>query len=219
MTPERFQRLRDVLQRRQPDLTVLMENVHKPHNYAAVLRSCDAVGCFEVHGILHDSNLSNKIASAAGALKWLQRHEHPSIEEALQRIRRQKLRVVAAHRSSRSRDYRSYDFTEPTCIVLGQELEGVTDRALALVDEQIHVPMYGMVESLNVSVAAAVILFEAERQRSTHGLYARQRLEPEVFRRTLFEWAQPEIAEYCRRRGFEYPALNEAGELAGKLPR
>lgn len=219
MTPERFQRLRDVLERRQPDLTVLMENVHKPHNYAAVLRSCDAVGCFEVHGVLHDSNLSNKIASAAGALKWLQCHEHPSIQEGLQKIRAQGLQVVAAHRSSRSRDYRSYDFTEPTCIVLGQELEGVTDSALALVDELIHVPMYGLVESLNVSVAAAVILFEAERQRSAHGLYEKNRLEPDVFRRVLFEWAQPEIAAYCRRRGFAYPALNDEGELAEKLPR
>ncbi len=219
MTPERFARIRAVLDKRQPDLTVLMENVHKPHNYAAVVRSCDAVGCFEAHGVLYDQSLSNKLASAAGARKWVKVYDHADLDTAIETLKGKGLTVLAAHLSQRSVDYREHDFTRPTCVLLGQELDGVTDEALSRVDGEIHAPMHGMVESLNVSVAAAVILFEAQRQRVAAGFYDAPRLDPEIYRDTLFEWAQPEIAEYCRRRGFDYPALNEVGELAEPLPR
>lgn len=219
MTPERYARIRAVLAKRQPDLTVLMENVHKPHNYAAVVRSCDAVGCFEAHGVLYNDHLSNKIASAAGARKWVQVHDHTDIAAAIGALKARGLSIVAANLSDHSIDYRTYDFTQPTCVLLGQELDGVTDEALGLVDGEIHAPMFGMVESLNVSVAAAVILFEAQRQRARAGLYDAPRLAPDVYERSLFEWTQPDIAEYCRRRGFPYPALNDEGELAEPLPR
>ena len=79
--------------------------------------------------------------------------------------------------------------------------------------------MHGMVESLNVSVAAATILFEAERQRHANGMYARSRLDPVRFKRILFEWAHPAVAEYCQRNGFDYPAIDEHGELCEALPR
>ncbi|MEO1174383.1 MAG: tRNA (guanosine(18)-2'-O)-methyltransferase TrmH, partial [Myxococcota bacterium] len=178
MTPERFARIRAVLDKRQPDLTVLMENVHKPHNYAAVIRSCDAVGCFEAHGVLYNEQLSNKIASAAGARKWVSVRDHSTIADAIGHLQERKFKVMAAHLSERSIDYRDHDFTEPTCILLGQELDGVTEDALNRVDGELHAPMHGMVESLNVSVAAAVILFEAQRQRTAAGFYAAPRLPP-----------------------------------------
>lgn len=219
MTPERFARIRAVLDKRQPDLTVLMENVHKPHNYAAVLRSCDAVGCFEAHGVLHDRSLSNKLASAAGARKWVKVYDHPDVTTAIGTLKKRRFTVLAANLSERSVDFRTHDFTQPTCVLLGQELDGVTDDALSLVDGEIHAPMHGMVESLNVSVAAAVILFEAQRQRRAAGFHDTPRLDAETYRTTLFEWAQPEIADYCRRHGFAYPDLNEVGELAEPLPR
>lgn len=213
MTPERFAKINSVLAARQPDLTVLMENVHKPHNYAAVLRSCDAVGCFEAHGVFNDIRLSHRLASAAGARKWVQVCGHASVESAIEVLRKRSFSVVAAHRSAHSIDFRDYDFTAPTCVLLGQELEGVTETALSLVDAQVHVPMHGMVESLNVSVAAAVILFEAQRQREKTDLYRGSRLDEHVLRRTRFEWAHPRIAEVYRRRSLPFPPLNSEGQI------
>ena len=79
--------------------------------------------------------------------------------------------------------------------------------------------MSGLGTSLNVSVAASLLLFEAQRQREEAGLYATSRLDRETYERTLFEWTQPQVAAHCRRRGVPYPALDEEGEIVGSVPR
>ena len=212
MTPERFEKLRRVLARRQPDLTVLLENVHKPHNFAAVLRTADAVGLFEAHAIIPDRKLRTSLVSAGGSDKWIHVELHPTIEEAAEALRDRELRLLCAHPVAEAIDYREIDFTLPTAVLFGQEKDGLTATARELVDELITIPMVGFVESLNVSVAAAVILFEAHRQRLAAGLYDEIRLDPEVYGRTLFEWAHPKLADYCRRHGLPYPPLGEDGE-------
>ncbi len=212
MTPERYRKLRAVLERRQPDLTVLLENVHKPHNFAAVLRTADAVGLYEAHAVIYDGELRTSLVSAGGSHKWVNVKLHREIGDAIRHLRERDLRVVGAHPDAGATDYRDIDFTQPTALLLGQEKDGLTAEALAAVDEVLAIPMAGFVESLNVSVAAAVILFEAHRQRSAAGLYDTPRLEPEVFECTLFEWAHPKLADYCRRHDLPYPALDEDGE-------
>lgn len=213
MLERRFLRIRAVLERRQPDLTVLLENVHKPHNFAAVLRTGDAVGLLEAHAVVHDGELRTSLDSAAGSHKWVRARFHPSIREAAGRLRGDGFRLLAAHPAPDAVDYREIDFTRPTAILFGQEKDGLTNEALALADATLSIPMVGFVASLNVSVAAAIVLFEAMRQRSAAGFYETPRLDAETFERILFEWSHPRQAAECRRAGAPYPTLGPTGEV------
>lgn len=219
MTPERFQRITAVLDRRQPDLTVVMENVHKPHNFSAVVRTCDAVGVLEAHAVTPDGTLAVADAVAQGTKRWMRVRTHASILEAFDLLQDSGHQILAAHLDDRAVDYRAVDYTQPTAVLLGQEKDGVTQEAAARADELILIPMMGMVASLNVSVAAALVLFEAQRQRANAGLYDERRLDDETFTRLRFEWAYPKLAEKCRREGLAYPPLSEEGELLGEVPR
>lgn len=218
MTPERYAKLRGVLDRRQPDLTVLLDNVHKTHNFSAIVRSCDAVGAFEAHAVWPNPKLKPNHMSSGGSGKWIRVRVHPDLDAAASTLRKNGMQIVAAHVDEAARDYREVDFTRPTAILLGAELDGVSDAGLKHADVRVAVPMAGMVESLNVSVAAAILLFEARRQREAAGLYHRSRLDPEVYARTLFEWCHPEVAALCRRNNQPYPALDENGDILRPLP-
>ncbi len=219
MTPERFRTLKSILDRRQPDLTVLMDRVHKPHNFSAVLRTCDAVGVLRAH-LVPTAEFEAAHHTAGGSNRYVRVRRHPGLEDALAALRADGMTVVAAHPSADAVDFRALDYTRPTALLLGTELDGLSDAAVAAADRRVAVPMVGAVESLNVSVAAAVILYEAQRQRSDAGLYDASRLDDDVYRTTLFEWAYPRIADLCRRRGVEYPELDpETGEILGELPR
>ena len=211
MTPERFRKILAVLNRRQPDLTVLAENVHKTHNIAALTRTCDAVGVYRMHAVSPDGDFERHHMAAAGSEKWVQVRCHATATEAICELRGDGFQICAAHLSDKARDYREIDYTQPTAVVLGSELFGVSDTAAKLADEHILIPMRGMVESLNVSVANALVLYEAARQREAAGLYDKSRLDPEEARLTLFEWCYPEIARRCRNHGVPYPELDEQG--------
>ncbi|RDI95017.1 tRNA (guanosine(18)-2'-O)-methyltransferase TrmH [Meiothermus sp. QL-1] len=209
MTPERLARMRAVLDKRQPDLTVLLERVHKPHNFSAILRSCDAVGVLEAHAIppkhglpsLEEDGLDlddkTHRETSGSATKWVGVRVHPDLPSALAHLRSRGFQVLAAHLSERAMDYRQADYTRPTCILLGTEKWGVSPEAAEAADGHIRIPMLGMVQSLNVSVAAAVILFEAQRQRLEAGFYDRVRLSPEQYQATLEEW----VARHARGKG------------------
>lgn len=213
MKAERYARIRAVLDRRQPDLTVLLERVHKPHNLSAVLRSCDAVGVLEAHAVEPAGGLPTFSETSASADKWVLLRVHRSTPEAFDALRSGGFHVVATHLSERARDYREVDYTRPTCLLLGAERWGVSDEAAALADENVVVPMRGMVSSLNVSVAAAVILFEASRQRAEAGFYDSPRLTSDLYRRLAFEWLYPREAVLMRERGEAYPELEEDGSF------
>ena len=213
MTPERFQRICSVLNRRQPDLSVLLDNVHKPHNFSAIIRSCDAVGVLEAHGVWPDPRLRPTNHTSGGSRKWVQVKNHRTVEGAVDVLRGKGHRIYAAHLSQTALDYRDVDYTLPTAIVLGAELEGLSREGMALADEHIRIPIVGMVHSLNVSVAAAIILFEAQRQRQQAGFYDVIRLDPDTYRHTLFEWLHPQVATYCKQNNRAYPELDESGEI------
>ncbi|MGF1481865.1 MAG: tRNA (guanosine(18)-2'-O)-methyltransferase TrmH [Cyanophyceae cyanobacterium] len=213
MIPRRYQRLKEGLERRQPDLAVLMENVHKPHNLAAVLRTCDAVGAFRIHTVNEFAPLPTFDQVARGSQKWVQLQTHPHIKEAIIHLKKQHFNIYAAHWSESSQDFRNIDYTQPTVLLMGAEKWGVSEEAASLADGHIIIPMLGMVKSLNVSVAAAVILFEAQRQRLEAGFYNHIRLDPETYTKTLFEWCYPELASSYRERGIPYPSLGPNGEI------
>ena len=208
-----------MLDRRQPDLTVLMERVHKPHNLSAILRSCDAVGVLEAHAVPAPGRLEVPAVSSAGSSKWVHVRRHPDVATAVAALRSRSFHVVAAHPEG-TRDYRDVDFTRPTALLMGAELHGLSTECLALADERVRVPMMGMVPSLNVSVATALLLFEAFRQREAAGLYQRSRLDPELYQRLLFEWGYPRLARRFREEGRPYPPLARDGSVdSTRLPQ
>jgi tRNA (guanosine-2'-O-)-methyltransferase len=187
-TPERIARIREVLSRRQPDLTVLLENVHKPHNLSAILRTCDAVGVLRAHAVNPTGGVPTFNETSGGSHKWVDLEVHPDIRSAIAHFKGQGFQVLAAHLFEGAVDYREADYTRPTAVLLGAEKWGVSEEAAALSDLHVKIPMMGMVGSLNVSVAAAVILFEAQRQRLRAGMYERSRLDPEAYQRLLEDW-------------------------------
>lgn len=211
MTPERFHRMRAVLARRQPDLTVLMDRVNKSHNFSAILRNCDAAGVLGVHVVPPEQGLDLHRGTSAGTKKWVDVRRHADIDGALAHLKSSGLHVVAAHPSNDAIDFRAYDFTRPTALIMGAELHGVSPGALEGADTHVIVPMMGMVHSLNVSVATALLLYEAVRQREAAGMYEAVRLDDETFRARLFEWSYPTIARRRRETGRPYPALDENG--------
>lgn len=214
MTPERHARIRYTLERRQPDLRIITDQVHKPQNIAALVRTCDAVGVAHVHMVWPHSLYKSYSGTASGSDRWVDVHRHPTMTEAIESVRAQGQRVYAAHLSSRARHFREVDYCRPCALIMGNEKDGVGDEAAELADEHIIIPMMGMVESFNVSVAAAIILTEAQRQREAAGFYARRRLSDEDYARFLIRWGHPQIARFCRERELDYPPVDiETGEL------
>jgi tRNA (guanosine-2'-O-)-methyltransferase len=187
-TDRRAQRIEGVLRHRQPDLTLVLENITDAHNVSAILRGCDAVGIDKVHLIYStEEGLSGGLArtTSASASKWLTVETHSSVEECYSQLRQAGFMIVGTALEERSVDLYEVDFTVPVAVVMGTEIQGLTEEAKAGAHHLITIPMMGMVESLNVSVASAVTLYEALRQRRAAGQYDRPKFdEAELGRRT-----------------------------------
>ena len=188
-SPERTDKIELALARRQPTLTVVLENIHDPHNVSAILRSCDAVGILQVH-LLYTVESFPNIANTAssGTHKWLEFIHHTSAESCFSQLHSEGFRILATRISPGAASLYGHDLSRPTAFVLGNEHRGISEAVAALADEQIYIPMMGMAESLNVSVAAAVCLFEAFRQRKERGMYDVPQLSPELLRSKKLEW-------------------------------
>jgi tRNA (guanosine-2'-O-)-methyltransferase len=198
-----------------------MERVNKEHNFSAILRNCDAVGLLEVHAVLPRHGLKLSEQTSAGAQKWVTAHRYPDEDavQILQGLKENGMQVVAAHPDHRAVDFRAVDFTRPTAILMGAELFGVSDTALEQADVTAVIPMAGMTRSLNVSVATALLLYEAQRQREGAGMYAADppRIPEPRFSELLFEWSYPRFARRFRELGLPYPALGPDGAITGDL--
>jgi len=173
VSDRRAEKFRRVLASRQRDLTVVLENIHDPHNVSAILRSCDAVGVLRVE-LLYTLEKFPKIGrkSSSSANKWLDRRRHTSVAACYACLRREGFRIYATRLGESARSLYDLDLHSPAALVFGNEHRGVSDEAAALADGNFHIPMVGMIQSLNVSVAAAVALYEALRQRLNAGKFA-----------------------------------------------
>lgn len=212
MTAQRYQKIRTLLANRQPDLTLLLEEVHKPHNVSAVIRSADAVGVNRMHAVWeHNTPLFR--GNAMGSQVWVDMQRHASTADAIVHLKSEGMQVLVTHLDSTAVDFRQVDYTKPTAIVLGQEKTGATKDAIANSDQAIAIPMLGMVQSLNVSVAAALILYEAQRQRNMKGMYGINRLSEEEAQRVLFERGFPMLHSQCVNRNLSFPFINDRGEI------
>ena len=170
MNIERYHRIQQVLKARQADLTLCLEEVHKPNNVSAVIRTADATGLHKIHAVW-PNEMRTLSHTSAGARNWVDVETHDSIDEAISQLKAQDMQVLVTNLSPTAVDFRDIDYTKPTAIILGSEKTGASKRAKQLADQDIIVPMVGMVQSLNVSVASAVVLYEAQRQRQNAGMY------------------------------------------------
>lgn len=178
MTPQRFERLSTVLNKRQPDLTVILENVFDPHNVSAVLRTCDAVGIQDVY-ILNDRIPPHKkwgYRSSSTAAEWLNVHQFTDAASCFAEVRKKYDKIYASHLTEASQDLYEMDLTESMALVFGNETFGVSDTLLTYTDGTFIIPQSGIIKSLNISVACAVTLYEAFRQKNAKGHYAVSRL-------------------------------------------
>ncbi|HXF99326.1 MAG TPA: RNA methyltransferase, partial [Bacteroidota bacterium] len=151
-----------MLRRRQPDLTVVLENIHDPHNVSAVLRSCDAVGVMQVE-LLYYIEKFPRIGkkSSSSANKWLERRKHTSVDECYTTLRREGFTIYATRLGADAVSLYDLDLTKKVALVFGNEHRGVSDEAAEKADGNFMIPMVGMIQSLNISVACAVSLYEA----------------------------------------------------------
>jgi tRNA (guanosine-2'-O-)-methyltransferase len=211
MTPERFTKIKEVLRKRQIDLTVILDNIHKPHNFNAIIRTCDAVGIQDLQYIPVKQGYRQLNYYAKGSQKWVEAHKFDEFLTIAKKLQNNGYQLLAAHFSEEALDYREVDYTKPTAIVMGTELKGISDDTAKIVDKHITVPMNGMVASLNVSVASAVILFEAQKQRMAAGMYENRSIPDERYTKLLFEWSYPRIARMYREKNQDYPKLDDEG--------
>ena len=213
--PRRFERIKNVLNCRMKNLTVLVEAVNKPHNLSAILRTCDAAGVFEANFISEKDKVKTFNSTAQGSQKWVKLNNHETTISAVSELKKKGFKLYGTTLNERSTDYRNFDYSENTCFVLGAEKWGLSDQLISKVDESIFIPMSGMVQSLNVSVAASILLFEAIRQRESKSLLPLngEGLSAEEYENTLFEWSYPELASIYRKSGNKYPKINQYGEI------
>lgn len=185
----RIAKLNEAIRRTQPDLTVVLENIHDPHNVSAILRSCDAVGVRKVN-LLYTAESFPKIGkkSSASAYKWVERRSSRSVGECYGTLRREGFAIVASVVSDESVSLYDLNLCRKTALVFGNEHRGVTDEASSAADERFRIPMHGMVQSLNVSVACAITLFEALRQRIESGDTEKLKMGEVDFQKMLDEW-------------------------------
>ncbi len=190
ITPARLAKITAAVKARQFSLRVVLENIHDPHNVSAIFRTCDAVGVPKVT-LLYTVESFPKISktSSASSRKWVEQEKCDNTEECFKKLKEQGFKIIATALNDKAKNLYDLDLTRKVAIVMGNEHRGVSDEVLKYADEILYIPMRGMIQSLNVSVATAVILYEAQRQRSLKGMYDKSELSEEELEKMIEEWA------------------------------
>ena len=202
MTPERKEKLLSVLNKRQGNITVVLENVMDPHNEAAVMRTCDSIGIQDIYIITNRTSRKREVGfrSGSGAKKWLTIHQFTDAKECVTELRKTYSKILTTHLSSDAVSLYDIDFTGSIALVFGNEWLGVSDELVALADGNFIIPQMGMIQSLNISVACAITIYEAYRQKELAGHYRQPMLSIERQAKLLTNW------------GFEDENYNEQKE-------
>jgi len=190
MTPKRTAKLTSVLRHRQSTLTVVMENVYDPHNISAVMRTCDAVGIQDIY-ILNTKIPRHKkfgSKSSSSAAKWMTIYQFTNAEECFEALRKNYEHIYATHLASGAINLYEIDFTKSVALVFGNEHDGVSEEILKLVDGNFIIPQVGIIQSLNISVACAVSIYEAFRQKKIAGHYDVPSLSEQRMNELIKEW-------------------------------
>lgn len=158
LTDHRRKLFHTIAAERTRHFTVVTEDMYQLHNTSAVMRSCDVFGIQDLH--VAEEKFGKRIDReiAMGAQKWVDVHRHETTEECLDHLRGKGYRIVATTPSKEAQTLEEFDVTKKSAFVFGTEKEGLSETVLNQCDEKITIPMYGFTESLNVSVAAAIVL-------------------------------------------------------------
>ncbi|MFW6415596.1 MAG: TrmH family RNA methyltransferase [Thermodesulfobacteriota bacterium] len=188
ITQRRKERIQEVLQKRQRDLTLIIDNIHDPHNVSAILRSCDAFGIYKIH-LYYTTEEFPEMGrkSSASAMKWVEREKHNN-PESIKKLKDKGYRLLATGDDQDSLALTDWDITQPVAVILGNEHRGISPELVPYIDGKLYIPMQGMVESLNVSVAAAVILYEGWRQRQAQGMYENPDFSSQELQELYNQW-------------------------------
>jgi tRNA (guanosine-2'-O-)-methyltransferase len=190
MTNERRQKIEAVLSKRQNDLTVVLENVFDPHNISAVMRSCDAVGIQEIYVLTTKIPRHKKWGerSSSSAAKWLTIHQFTDANECFSQLRKRYSTILTTHLSSDAVSLYELNLSKSVALVFGNEHVGVSDEIRTMADGNFIIPQVGMIQSLNISVACAVSLYEAFRQKTLAGHYRNQKLTESEYTELSKQW-------------------------------
>jgi tRNA (guanosine-2'-O-)-methyltransferase len=191
MTPQREEKLLSVLNKRQNDITIVLENVFDPHNISAVMRTCDAVGVQEIY-VLNTKIARHKkwgAKSSSSAVKWLTVHQFENNEKCFDALRKKYAKILTTHFSADAVSLHKIDFTHPLALVFGNEHSGVSDEIRDMADGNFLIPQAGIIQSLNISVACAVTLYEAYRQKNEAGHYDKRKLDEKQFGELYTKWS------------------------------
>ncbi|MCF8240903.1 MAG: RNA methyltransferase [Melioribacteraceae bacterium] len=189
----RLKKIISAVNARQPSLNLVLENIHDKHNVSAILRSCDAVGINNVslvYNVEKFPKLNNKSSVSASALKWLEIKKYKTIDNCYNKLRENGFKIYASLLDEDAVDLYSLDLTQKVALVVGNEHRGISDEAAELADETFYIPMRGMIQSLNVSVACAVSLYEAQRQRSEKGMYDNSEMPKDQLEKMIDDWCR-----------------------------
>jgi len=191
LTERRRENMLAVLRHRQPGLSVILEGIHDPHNVSAILRTADATGVLEVQ-LIYENEVFPRLGkkSSASAVKWIKRRPFTSIGECYESLHSQGFLIYATRLDASSKSLYDLDLTGKIAFVFGNEHRGVSGKAAELADGNFQIPMLGMIQSLNVSVACAVALFEAFRQRQIAGLYRKPAMTGEAIQLLFDAWTK-----------------------------
>ena len=206
MTPAREQKISNVLLKRQFDLTVVLENVHDPHNISAVMRSCDAVGVQEIYALNPKQQRPKRFGrkTSSGSVRWVDVNYFMNLDNCIASVKSRYRKIYALSSEHPGKSLYEADLTGSVALMFGNEKDGLTREILRHADETIFIPMVGMVSSLNISVACAVTLYEAFRQRTLKGMYNREELQP----RQLSIYKKWVLRELRQVRGFQRTPSN-----------
>ncbi|HAE39934.1 MAG TPA: hypothetical protein DCG57_15095, partial [Candidatus Riflebacteria bacterium] len=180
-TARRFYRIAKAIHQRQLDLVVALDGVHDQHNLSAVLRSADATGLGRVlwyPDVKKPDKLNPEVSK--GSERWVALETVDALTPRLVDLKKQGYKIAATHMAHEAVDFRSIDWTTPWVVVFGNEQRGCSEATIAVADANIFLPMLGFVQSLNISVAAAVTFYEIQRQRENAGMYNRSAPEKQI---------------------------------------
>jgi len=199
LTPERVAKMKAVLSNRLEQFTVVLDNIHDPHNISAVLRSCEAFGIQDIHIIETVEPFTVNAEVSHHTEKWLTIHCWPGYEQCFSELRRQGFSVYATGFSERAASIYALPVDRPTALVFGNEHRGVDPGFMALCDGEVIIPMTGFVQSLNISVAAAVAMSAiSHTMRNTCGTEAM--LSGERYASVYREWLERQVNDCNRER-------------------
>lgn len=191
MTPEREAKIRRMLNHRQPNLGVVLENVKDQHNIFAVLRTCEAIGVGKVHIIHEMKNLEWYVgrATSGKSLKWIEYELYTDVQTCMQEVVATYDQILTTHMKQTATQLHETDLTSSTVLVFGNEKRGVSAEMLRYATGNFIIPMMGITQSLNISVACAVSLYEAFRQKKRAGHYNQPALTEQQINALLTQYS------------------------------